>query len=91
MDLKGSNILVRDVGPSFEFYVTDTDEMAISWKGSHRPLYKSLLRITRTLVSYFSREELVEFAVGCLSSSPVAISPHKVVDEAIKIETMRQL
>jgi tRNA A-37 threonylcarbamoyl transferase component Bud32 len=86
MDLKGTNILVRKVGRGFRFYLTDTDEMAISWKGIHRPLHKSLLRITRTLVPYFSRDELVEFAVGCISSSPVTMSPQDVVDQAFKIE-----
>ena len=90
MDLKGTNILVRNVGPTFGFYLTDTDEMAVSWKGIHRPLHKSLLRITRTLVPYFSRDELVEFAVGCISSSPVTMSPQDVVDQAFKIQGIQQ-
>lgn len=90
MDLKGTNILVRNVGPTFGFYLTDIDEMAISWKGIHGPLHKSLLRITRTLVPYFSRDELVEFAVGCISSSPVTVSPQDVVDQAFKIQAMQQ-
>lgn len=90
LDLKGTNVLVRNAGPEYRFYLTDTDEMAISWKGSHRPLYKSLLRITRTLVPYFSREELIEFVVGCLDSSPVTIGPQGIVDQAFKVEAMRR-
>jgi hypothetical protein len=90
LDLKGTNILVRNVGLTFEFYLTDTDEMIVSWKGTHRALHKSLLRITRTLAPYFSRDELVEFVVGCLSSSPVTMSPQEVVDQAFKIQAMQQ-
>ncbi len=93
LDLKGSNIMVRNVGPTFRFYLIDTDEMAFSWKGIHRPLYKSLLRITRTLAPYFGREELIEFAAGCLCNLPVlppSVSPDDVVDKAFRIESIRQ-
>lgn len=90
LDLKGSNILVKGIGEQLEFFLTDTDAMVITRKGARRPLYKSLLRITRTLVAYFDRKELVEFSAGCLSNSPVTISPQDVVDQALKIQTMKQ-
>jgi hypothetical protein len=90
LDLKGSNILVKDVGEQLEFFLTDTDAMVITRKGARRPLYKSLLRITCTLVAYFDRKELVEFSAGCLANSPVTMSPQDVVDQAFKIQTMQK-
>jgi hypothetical protein len=90
LDLKGTNVLVNNVGSIFQFYLTDTDEVAVYRKGMYKPLYKSLVRITRTLVPYFSREELIAFAVRCLYNSPVTMHPQDVVDRAFKIATMKQ-
>ena len=94
LDLKGTNILVRPVGSKFEFYLSDTDEMAIFWKGSPALLKKSLLRITRTLLAYFSRQELVKFVTTCLSglkTLPRASAPEHLVDQAIKIQRTQRL
>ena len=90
LDLKGTNVLVHNDGPTCQFYLTDTDAMAFYRKGMYKPLYKSLVRITRTLVPYFSRKELIAFAVRCLYNSPVTIQPQDVVDRAFKIEKMKQ-
>ncbi|MFH1671862.1 MAG: lipopolysaccharide kinase InaA family protein [Pseudomonadota bacterium] len=93
MDLKGSNILVRDDGSEFEFYLIDTDEIAIFWKGSPALLKKSLLRITRTLVPYFGLQELVGFVNACLpapSARPLPQSPQDLVDRAFKIQANEQ-
>lgn len=91
LDLKGTNVLLNHVGSTFQFYLTDTDEMAVSRKGMYKPLYKSLVRIIRTLVPYFSREELIAFAVRCIYKSPVTMRPQDVVDRAFKIEAMKRL
>ncbi|MBW2645422.1 MAG: hypothetical protein JRE23_04425 [Deltaproteobacteria bacterium] len=93
MDLKGSNILARDNGPEFEFYLIDTDEIAISWKGFPALLKKSLLRILRTLVSYFGRQELVEFAGACLPVLPtrsLSGSPEDLVEQVLKMQAAQQ-
>ena len=90
LDLKGSNILVKDVGEQPEFFLTDTDSMVITRRAARRPLYKSLLRITRTLSAYFDQQELAEFLAVCLSNSPVTLSPQDVVDQALKIQSMKQ-
>ena len=89
LDLKGTNILVKDVGDQLEFFLTDTDSMVITRRGARRPLYKSLIRITRTLVAYFDRKELVEFLAGSLSNSPITMSPQDIVDQAFKIQSMK--
>lgn len=90
LDLKGTNVLVDNAGSTLQFYLTDTDEMAVYRKGMYKPLYKSLVRITRTLVPYFSRAEMVAFTMRCLYNSPVTMHPEDVVDRAFKIETMKQ-
>jgi hypothetical protein len=83
-------VLVDNDGPTCQFYLTDTDAMAFYRKGKYKPLYKSFGRITRTLVPYFSREELIAFAVQCLYNSPVTMHPEDVVDRAFKIEAMKR-
>lgn len=89
MDLKGSNILVRDTDSKFEFYLIDTDEIALFWKGSPALLKNSLLRITRTLVSCFNRQEMVDFVDACLPVLPTRLlswTPEDLVDQAFKIQ-----
>ncbi len=93
LDLKGSNILVRPVGPEFEFYLIDTDEIAVFRKGSPALLKKCLLRITRSLVSCFGRQDLVAFVNACLSGLPalsLTETPQHLVDQAFKIQAMQQ-
>jgi len=93
-DLKGSNILIIDIGSKPLFLLIDTDEVAISKKVSSPLLKKSLLRITRSLVEFFHREDLAEFVDACLFnlfvSDKIGIR-RQVVDKAILIQERLQL
>lgn len=93
-DLKGSNILIIDIGSKPQFLLIDTDEVAISKKVSILLLKKSLLRITRSLVEFFDRKNLVEFVDTCIVnlSVPDKIGIRRqVVDKAILIQERLQL
>lgn len=89
LDLKGSNILVTDVGSEPEFYLIDTDEIAILKKDSNRYLKKCLTRITRSLSEFFNRQELLAFIDVCLCDLPPLFadqSSYAIVDNAFKIQ-----
>jgi len=93
-DLKGSNILIIDIGSRPQFFLIDTDEVAISRKVSSMLLKKSLLRITRSLVEFFHRKDLAEFVDACLFnlfvSDKIGIR-RQVLDKAILIQERLQL
>ncbi len=89
MDLKGSNILTLGAGGKRTFYLIDSDEVVVRWQGSRRLLRKCLLRITRGLTPFFSRQELCDFVTQCLTG--IIIMPHKkaapgLVEQAIDIQ-----
>jgi len=92
-DLKGSNILVRQIDRDLHFCLIDTDGIAIFWKGSQALLRRSLLRMTRALSSYVGRAELIAFVEACLSGLPTRLGmtapPKDLVDRALKIEDRR--
>ena len=93
-DLKGSNILITDSNIKLQFHLIDTEDVAISRKVSTLLLEKSLLRITRSLVEFFDRQNLVEFVDACvfnLSVSDKIGIRRKVVDKAILIQERLQL
>ena len=93
-DLKGSNILITDSNVKLQFHFIDTEDVAISRKVSSLMLKKSLLRITRSLVEFFDRKNLVEFVDACVFnlSVPDKIGiRRKVVDKAISIQKRLQL
>ncbi|MBW1814947.1 MAG: hypothetical protein JRJ39_15145 [Deltaproteobacteria bacterium] len=93
-DLKGSNILITDSNIKLQFHLIDTEDVAISRKVSSLLLEKSLLRITRSLVEFFDRQNLVEFVDACVFnlSVPDKIGiRRKVVNKAILIQEKLQL
>ncbi len=93
LDLKGSNILITDVGLSPEFYLIDTDEISILQKHSNVLMKKCLLRITRSLADFFGRQELCTFVDVCLSgqsSLPTTNASHEIVNEALRIRSNKQ-
>ncbi len=93
-DLKGSNILITDSNIKLQFHLIDTEDVAISRKVSSLLLEKSLLRITRSLVEFFDRKNLVEFVDTCVLnlSVPDKIGiQRQVVDKAILIQERLQL
>jgi len=93
-DLKGSNILITDLNTKLQFHLIDTEDVAISKIFSSLLLKKSLLRITRSLVEFFDRQNLVEFVDTCvfnLSVSDKIGIRRKVVDKAILIQEKLQL
>jgi hypothetical protein len=88
-DLKGSNILITDSNIKLQFHLIDTEDVTISRKVSSLLLEKSLLRITRSLVEFFDRQNLVEFVDTCvfnLSVSDKIGIRRQVVDKAILIQ-----
>ena len=93
-DLKGSNILITDSNTKLQFHLIDTEDVTISRKVSSLLLKKSLLRITRSLVEFFDRKNLVEFVDTCVFnlSVPDKIGiQREVVDKAILIQERLQL
>ncbi len=93
-DLKGSNILITDSNIKLQFHLIDTEDVAISRKVSSLLLKKSLLRITRSLVEFFDRNNLVEFVDDCvfnLSVPDMIGIQRQVVDKAILIQKSLQL
>lgn len=93
LDLKGSNILITDIGPTPEFFLIDTDEIAVLRKYSKALIEKCLLRITRSLADFFNRQELLAFVDVCLSDLPsisAANACHKIVNEALRIKARNQ-
>ncbi len=93
-DLKGSNILITDSNVKLQFHFIDTEDVAISRKVSSLMLKKSLLRITRSLVEFFDRKNLIEFVDACvfnLSVPDMIGIRRQVVDKAILIQERLQL
>ncbi len=93
-DLKGSNILITDSNIKLQFHLIDSEDVAISRNISSLLLKKSLLRITRSLVEFFDRKNLVEFVDACvfnLSASDKIGIQREVVDKAILIQKRMQL
>jgi len=93
-DLKGSNILITDSNIKLQFHLIDAEDVAISRKVSFLLLKKSLLRITRSLVEFFDRKNLVEFVDTCVSNLSVSDKieiRRKVIDKAILIQERLQL
>ena len=93
-DLKGSNILITDSNTKLQFHLIDTEDVAISKIFSSLLLKKSLLRITRSLVEFFDRKNLVEFVDTCVSNLSVSDKigiQYQVVDKAILIQKRLQL
>ncbi|MBW1641407.1 MAG: hypothetical protein JRJ76_01080 [Deltaproteobacteria bacterium] len=92
-DLKGSNILITDSNTKLQFHLIDTEDVAISKIFSSLLLKKSLLRITRSLVEFFDRKNLLEFVDACvfnLSVSDKIGIQCQVVDKAILIQKRLQ-
>jgi len=93
-DLKGSNILITDSNIKLHFHLIDAEDVAISRKVSSLLLKKSLLRITRSLVEFFDRKNLVEFVDTCIFNLSVSDKigiRRQVVDKAILIQERLQL
>lgn len=93
LDLKGSNILITDVDSTPDFFLIDTDEIAVLRKYSNTLMEKCLLRITRSLADFFNRQELLAFVDVCLSDLPslsAANACHKIVNEALRIQALKQ-
>ena len=89
LDLKGSNILTRETGKKREFYLIDSDEVAVHWRGSRRLQRKCLLRSIRTLLPFFKRQALNSFVEQCLAGLGVpreTAAGQEMVGQAIALQ-----